>query len=178
MSSDAPTSGAKPEPAPDKKKADLKSTFQSSLADSLGLTVSQKPAVAAKPAPPPKPAAAEPAAAAAAPGLFVAEAAPVAVAPQAPVRGSELDLPKANPRTPVIEGEALRARQGLDMPRMPVSFRLREGWSDVAGRNIGKESGFRNTRMATHEMEAAQLKAWADYNRKVLEERKRGAGSD
>jgi hypothetical protein len=176
MSSDAPTSGAKPEPQPDKKKVDLKSTFQTSLADSLGLTVTQKPAVAAKPQAPPKPErAAEPAEPKT--GLFVQDASSVSVGQQmSAVRGSEPNLPKASPRIQVIEGDALRAKQGLDMPRMPVSFRLREGWSDVSGRNIGKESGFRNTRMAAHEIEAAQVKAWADYNRKTLEDRKRGPG--
>ena len=169
MSSGPTAPEAGPAPAPE-KKADLKSTFKSSLADSLGLTVTAKPP--AKPAPAkPEPKAAVPSKT----GMFVQDAMPAAIAPSAAaVRGSEPDLPKASPRTQTIEGASLRAKQGIEMPRLPVSFRPREGWADVAGRNLGKESGFRNTRMAAHEMEAAHLKAWADHNMKQAEERKRG----
>ena len=166
----APEAGPAPTP---EKKADLKSTFKSSLADSLGLTVTAKPT--AKPVAPAKP---EPKAAGPSKtGMSVQDAMPAAIAPSSVVRGIEPDLPKASPRTQTIEGAGLRAKQGIDMPRLPVSFRPREGWADVSGRNIGKESGFRNTRMAAREMEADHLRAWAEHNMKELEERKRGGPS-
>src|SRR5262249_16771371 len=127
----------------------------------------------AKPAAPPKPEAK--AAIPSKTGMNVQDAMPAAIAPSAAaVRGSEPVLPKSSPRIQTIEGEGLRAKQGIEMPRLPVSFRQREGWADVAGRNLGKESGFRNNRMAGREMEAAQLKAWAEHNMKQAEERKRG----